>query len=161
MEKTIGVLNEMVRDGVIKNYAIGGAVAALFYAEPVETFDLDVFVVVEGKKSPIISLEPIYRYLKNKGYEPQKEHIAIEGIPVQFLVPYNALVQEALEEAEQKKFGQEQVRVFGVEHLMAIMIQTGRAKDKIRLEILNQQAKYDKNRLEKILRRHGLIKRQE
>jgi hypothetical protein len=34
MEKTLRVLNRMVKDGVIEQYAIGGAVAAIFYVEP-------------------------------------------------------------------------------------------------------------------------------
>jgi Fe2+ or Zn2+ uptake regulation protein len=31
------VLNEMKSDGVIEDYAIGGAMAVLFYAEPTRT----------------------------------------------------------------------------------------------------------------------------
>jgi hypothetical protein len=30
----------MVKDGVIEQYAIGGAVAAIFYIEPINTNDL-------------------------------------------------------------------------------------------------------------------------
>ena len=38
MEKTIRVLNELLEDGVLSDYAIGGAIAATFWAEPVATF---------------------------------------------------------------------------------------------------------------------------
>ena len=34
----------MLADGVIDQYAIGGAVAATFYLEPAATIDVDVFV---------------------------------------------------------------------------------------------------------------------
>jgi len=34
MEKVFRLLNQMVRDGEIQNYAIGGAIAAVFYVEP-------------------------------------------------------------------------------------------------------------------------------
>ncbi len=44
MEKTLQALNALERDGIIGRYAIGGAMAATFYAEPRFTFDLDVFV---------------------------------------------------------------------------------------------------------------------
>ena len=37
MEKALAVLNEMERAGGIGQYAIGGAVAAIFYMEPVLT----------------------------------------------------------------------------------------------------------------------------
>src|SRR5512139_2258433 len=46
MDKTLQVLNGLERDGVILRYAIGGAMAATFYAEPVLTFDLDIFVLL-------------------------------------------------------------------------------------------------------------------
>ncbi|MBI4667878.1 MAG: hypothetical protein HY747_01635 [Elusimicrobia bacterium] len=159
MERVVKVLNKMTQEGIIQDYAIGGAMAALFYSEPIETFDLDVFVALKTSKSSLISLGPLYDYLKARGYQAKKEHIVIESIPVQFLVPYDPLIEEALEQAVEKKFGQEPVRVFSVEHLMAIMAQTGRPKDKIRLQSLLQQAKYDKKFLEDILRRHGLVSR--
>jgi hypothetical protein len=40
-DKTLQVLSGLERDGVIIRYAIGGAMAATFYAEPVLTFDLE------------------------------------------------------------------------------------------------------------------------
>lgn len=43
-EGTLGVLNELEREGAFSRYAIGGAMAATFYTEPVLTFDLDIFV---------------------------------------------------------------------------------------------------------------------
>lgn len=41
--KVYDVINEMVVDGVIKNYALGGAMAAFFYVEPSYTADMDLF----------------------------------------------------------------------------------------------------------------------
>ncbi|HKS10246.1 MAG TPA: hypothetical protein VJS13_11910 [Pyrinomonadaceae bacterium] len=43
MAKVYDVINEMVVDGVIKNYALGGAMAAFFYVEPSYTADMDLF----------------------------------------------------------------------------------------------------------------------
>jgi hypothetical protein len=37
------VVNRMQADGVIDRYALGGAVAAAFYLEPVATIDVDIF----------------------------------------------------------------------------------------------------------------------
>lgn len=37
-------LNELKATGLVREYAIGGATAALFYAEPARTYDVDVFV---------------------------------------------------------------------------------------------------------------------
>lgn len=43
MEATLRVLNELEQTEVMSRYAIGGAMAATFYVEPLLTFDLDVF----------------------------------------------------------------------------------------------------------------------
>ena len=42
--EVIRVVNQMVADGVIERYAIGGAVGATFYLEPVSTLDVDIFL---------------------------------------------------------------------------------------------------------------------
>ena len=39
IKNTIAALNQMQADGVIQRYAIGGAVGATFYPEPVATLD--------------------------------------------------------------------------------------------------------------------------
>ncbi len=73
MERVIQILNRMEADGVIDNYAIGGGIAAVYYLEPYETDDIDVFVpkvAVAVGEAGLISLEPIYGYLKDLGYLP-------------------------------------------------------------------------------------------
>ena len=65
MKATLEVINQMCADGVIGNYAIGGAVGATFYLEPVATLDIDVFVSLQTSPgSRLISLTPIYDYLQ-------------------------------------------------------------------------------------------------
>ena len=41
-EQTLRAINEMREEGVIEDYAIAGAMAVLFWAEPIPTYDLDV-----------------------------------------------------------------------------------------------------------------------
>lgn len=84
----------MQADGVIGKYAIGGAVGATFYLEPAATLDVDVFVI-----GTLLSLAPIYEYLKARGGFEEGEHIVVEGWPVQFLPPSDDLELEALAEA--------------------------------------------------------------
>ena len=43
MEKVIEVLNRMQADGVFEKFAIGGGIAAIYYLEPYQTDDIDVF----------------------------------------------------------------------------------------------------------------------
>lgn len=44
IQEVIKAINRMQADGVIEGYAIGGAVGATFYLEPVATLDVDIFV---------------------------------------------------------------------------------------------------------------------
>lgn len=41
ISQIIALVNQMESDGVIERYAIGGAVGATFYLEPVSTLDVD------------------------------------------------------------------------------------------------------------------------
>jgi hypothetical protein len=157
MEKTLQVLNEMVRDGVIEQYAIGGAVAAIFYIEPINTNDLDIFFHVKEQKSGLDILAPLYSYLANLGYESYGETIEIEGWPVQFLPAFNSLIEEALEDAQEVKFQTTKTRVLRPEHLMAIMLQVGRLKDLVRLSQFVEIGKFQLEKLEGILTRHELL----
>ena len=156
MEKTLRVLNDLKRAGVVSRYAIGGAMGATFYVEPVLTFDLDVFIVLPATSGGLLTLSPLYEALRERGYREEKDCVNIEGIPVQFLPAYNALVEEALAEAREMTYEATPTRVLRAEHLLAIALQTGRAKDRERVRLLREQATLDTHYLATLLDRHGL-----
>ena len=156
MKRTLEVLNELEREGVFTRYAIGGAMAATFYTEPVLTFDLDVFVLLQSSATGLVSLAPIYDALRTRGYKEEQECILIEGVPVQFLPAYNALIEEALAQAREIDYEGVPARVVRAEHLIAICLQTGRAKDRARVAMLREQAHLDHELLADILKRHQL-----
>lgn len=54
MKQIIHLLNKMKKEGVIKNYAIGGATALIYYFEPIQTQDIDVFVRLYFEKTRFI-----------------------------------------------------------------------------------------------------------
>lgn len=159
MERTLQVLNALERDGVLSRYAIGGAMAATFYVEPVVTFDLDVFVLLPKTPDALVSLAPLYAALRDRGYAEEGECVMIAGVPVQFLPAYNALVEEAVAEARQIKYETTPTRVLRPEHLLAIAVQTGRDKDRERVRLLIEQAPLDRAYLADVLSRHGLDER--
>ena len=134
MDTLVKLLNQLIERGIIKNYAIGGATALIYYCEPVQTQDIDVFVLIQSQIADLINLSPLYEFFQKKGFEAHKEHILINKIPVQFLVPYNDLLTEAVGEAVDVKYGNVKTKILSLEYLMAIMVQTGRIKDKARLE---------------------------
>lgn len=157
MEKTLRVLNRMVRDGVIEQYAIGGAVAAIFYIEPINTNDLDVFFHVKDPSAGLDILAPLYEYLSGLGYISQGEAVDIEGWPVQFLPIFNPLLEEAVAQAREVPFQRTKTRVMRAEHLVAIMLQTGRLKDHARIAQFMEHEVLEQERLADILARHGLL----
>ena len=154
----IATINQMEKDGVIARYAIGGAVGATFYLEPVATLDVDVFVafdVVPGQL--IVTPKPIIDYLAARGWSMNGEYIVIAGWPVQFLPPVTPLVEEALEEATEVDVDGVPARVFSAEHLAAIALQTGRAKDKARLLQFIEEGAIDAARFQEIVKRQNLV----
>jgi hypothetical protein len=158
IRNTIAAINQMQADGVIECYAIGGAVGATFYLEPVATLDLDIFVAFRPETGSLLaSPQPIFDYLKAHGGQMEGEYIVIEGWPVQFLPPPTPLVQEALAQAIDRDVAGMSVRVFTAEHLAAIALQTGRAKDKARLLQFIEAGALDAERFQDIISRHELI----
>jgi hypothetical protein len=158
IKDTIAAINQMQADGLIQRYAIGGAVGATFYLEPVATLDLDVFVTFQPETGKLLaSPQAIFDYLKARGGSMEGEYIVVAGWPVQFLPAANPLVSEALEQAVEKDVAGVTARVFTAEHLAAIALQTGRAKDKARLLQFIEAGALDPTRFQSILSRHGLL----
>ena len=157
MKATFAVLNQMVRDGAIENYAVAGAVGAMFYVEPFSTQDIDVLVVTPGSQDNLIAKLPGWDYLREHGYtEIRREGIVVEGWPVQFLLVTEPLEREAYLNAERLDFDNTPVRVALAEHLVAIMLKVGRLKDFARIQMFLSQDAVDRETLEGIINRHGL-----
>lgn len=156
MEKTLRVLNRMVKAGVIERYAIGGAVAAIFYIEPINTNHLDIFFHVKDESAGLDVLAPLCDYLAGFGYKGRGETIEIEGWPVQFLPIFNPLLEEAVERAKEVPFQKTKTWVIQAEHLVAIMLQTGRPKDHARIVQFIEHDVVDPDRLTDILGSMGL-----
>lgn len=158
--RVISVINQMEADGVVDRYAIGGAVGATFYLEPVATLDIDIFVAFRSQPGQtLVSPRPIYDYLAARGGVAEGEYIVLHGWPVQFLPPASPLVEEALAEAVTVEVQGTPARVLTPEHLAAIALQTSRAKDKARLLQFVEAGALDAKRLQTILTRHGLLGR--
>ncbi len=156
LKEVLAVINRMQTDGVFERYALGGAVAATFYLEPIATVDVDCFVSFGRAPGRLISLKPIYDYLTTRGHQVQGEYLVIAGWPVQFLPPTGPVVEEALAEAAEMDVEGQPVRVVSAEHLAAIALQTGRPKDQARLVQFIEADALDMVRFTRILRDHGL-----
>ena len=97
--------------------------------------------------------------LRQWGYVEEAECVSIEGVPVQFLPAYDALLEEALREAIDVPYEEVTTRVLRAEHLLAICLQTGRSKDRDRVRLLREEAPLDGACLQAVLERHQLVEK--
>jgi hypothetical protein len=146
--------NGLVAEGLIEDWALGGALAAIYYVEPFTTYDADIFFIPRDK-GLASGIPAIYEHLQSQGWQVEREHLLVRGFPVQFLAA-SGLTEEAVREAEQIDYEGVPAKIFRAEHIVAIAASVGRAKDKVRIEQLLQQADLDKSRLEIIMERHKL-----
>ena len=157
VSEVINTLNRMTADGVIERYAIGGAVGATFHLEPVATLDIDIFIAFRPEPGRlIVSPQPIFDYLKERGCVMDGEYVVVAGWPVQFLPADTPLLGEALRDAVEMDVDGTPARVFTAEHLAAIALQTGRAKGKARLLQFIEAGALDSGSFQAILTRHNL-----
>ncbi len=152
------VLNEMKQAQVVEDYAVAGAMALVFWTEPVPTFDLDVLIFLAESEATIVSLAPIYRWAAERGYGTQAEHVLIEGVPVQFIPAHDELADEAIERAATLEYEGVPVRVVRPEYLVALYLQPGARtlKRRERAAALRESPAIDARALDGLLRRFGL-----
>jgi hypothetical protein len=146
--------NELVSADLIKDYALGGALAAIYYTEPITTYDADIIFVASNKKLSA-GIPAIYSHLQSKGWRVEREHLLIGNFPVQFLAA-SGLTEEAVREARPVQYEGVPAKVFRPEYIIAIAASVGRHKDFARIEQMLDQVKIDKALLDDILRRYSL-----
>lgn len=157
MKETLQKINELVELGILEKYAIAGGMGQFYYIEPSVTYDLDLIIHISGEERTLNPLRKIYEWADKNNYKPLKEHIIIEGIPVQFILEYNDLVIAALNNRSKIKLYHEETYILKPEYLMAIMLQTGRSTDKERLAKFLTEFDYDKDLFSAILYKFDLL----
>jgi hypothetical protein len=155
---TYRVINQMVTDGVIKNYALGGAMGAFFYIEPSYTADMDMFCALAHDPLPsgLVMLNPIIDHLRSKGFETTEIGAMIHGIEVQFQFPSDTLGEASIRNAITHYLDSTPVRVMTPEYLIAHMLRTNRPKDRLRLIRFIEAQAFDPATVYEILSEHGL-----
>src|SRR5436190_11167210 len=134
LAEVLRAANDLVAAKLIQEWALGGALAAIYYVEPFTTYDADIFFIPIDK-GLTAGVPAIYARLELQGWQVEREHLLIRGFPVQFLDAHG-LTEEAVREAERIDYEGVPARVFRAEHIVAIAAGVGRAKDKVRIEQL-------------------------
>jgi len=155
MKNLINAFDQLRAEGYFGDYAIGGGIATLFYTEPFATIDVDVFATIPIRGG-LVDLSPIYARLLELGFKSEGQYVLVGDQPVQVLVPPSDLEEEAVREAVWRDVEDVKVKVFRPEHLIAIYLRVGRAKDFSKIQALLEQAGIEQARLEAILQRYNL-----
>lgn len=153
----LAAVNDLKREGVVGDYAIGGAMALVFWSEPAATFDLDVFVLLPAD-GMLVSLDPVYSWARRRGYAEQAEHILIDGVPVQVIPAHNQLAEEAIASAADLNYSDVPVRVIRPEYLIAMALEPSARTHKrlARVGALLDEGAADRALLAEILERYKL-----
>jgi len=154
LAEVLRAANGLVAAGLIEDWALGGALAAIYYVEPFTTYDADLFFIPKDK-GLTAGIPALYGHLQSQGWQVEREHLLVRGFPVQFLAA-SGLTEEAVRAAEQIDYEDVPAKVFRAEHIVAIAASVGRAKDKARIEQMLQQADLDRAYLADVLQRHKL-----
>lgn len=85
LAQVLGAANELVAAKLIEDWALGGALAAIYYVEPFTTYDADIFFI-PSDKSLSAGIPAIYAHLQAQGWQVEGEHLLVRGFPVQFLI---------------------------------------------------------------------------
>lgn len=140
------VLDGLKRKKVIADWAVYGAVAYIFHEEPIETGDMDVFVVVKDDADYFLN---VFAALREQG--PMTHEAAtflLGGVPVQvFPTVGKPLWEDVVQQAVVGNIGDQPVKVASREHLIILALTAFRpAKDWGRIVQLYQRADHQKLR---------------
>ncbi len=155
MKEVAKLLEELKASGVIRDYALFGAVAQMRYTEPVATLDADVLVLL-SEDAGLDILAPIYNFCRKRGHVAEGEAIRVGNWPVQFVPTFSPLTEEAVREAETGEIDGIPVRVISAGHLAAIALSVGRSKDHLRILSLIEAGVVHEEGLQKLAVRHKL-----
>lgn len=155
MKELAQLLNEMLRNGVVSDYAVFGAAAQMRYTEPVATLDAGVLVEIAGPERLDV-LSGIYAFCEARGFLVEGEAIRVGAWPAQFVPAFSALTREAMRNADTADFEGEPFRVIRADHLAAIALSVGRAKDYARILDLLESESVSRPQIAELAARHEL-----
>jgi len=155
MRELAELLNRMLEAGVIRDYALFGALAQVRYTEPVATLDADVLVSVPAPQRVDV-LGEIYAYCAQHGYRVSGEAILVGVWPTQFIPVFSPLTEAAMSNAETADFEGVPLRVVRADYLAAIALSVGRAKDLARILSLLEAGAVSRPEIRLLAEQHGL-----
>lgn len=155
MKEVAELLNSLLEEGVITDYAVFGAVAQMRYTEAVATMDADILIAVRDPKA-IDLLKGVYASCAARGYQPEGEAIRVADWPVQFIPAFSPLTEAAMRDAETAEIEGVRLRVVRADYLAVIALSVGRAKDYARILALVESGAVTHAAIEALAAKEGL-----
>jgi hypothetical protein len=155
MRRIFSTINDLLAQGIIQNYALGGSVGFMLWTQPFLTNDTDFFVQMAGE-GLLVSLAPIYDYAEQHQFPLDHEHIVIDGEPVQIVPSPSPLYDEAIETAVSISVEGQSVKVMLPEYLVCTALAAGRMKDFAKIEKMLDEAEVDLEVLKDLIARFTL-----
>ena len=141
-------LNDLKQCGLIRDYAVIGAVAAAAYVEPVLTQDVDVVVLVGSDDE----FWETYRRVGEAAEGIDGMHHILGGRPVRmFPSTIKPIYRDTLAAAKRTRIGDAMVKVASPEHLVALALEAFRYKDKLRIAELLELPGTDKETIWRLI----------
>jgi hypothetical protein len=156
MKKVAELLNKMIDNGVISDYAIFGAVAQMRYTEAVSTMDADVLIALPADDEFVI-LTPIYSFCEKLGYLAEGDAIRVGEWPVQFIPAFDLLTKDAMHAAETTEIDNVMIRVVRADYLATIALFVGRTKDYLRIISLLDVNAVTENEISILAEKYGFL----
>ena len=142
-------LNDLQLCGLIRDYAVIGAVAATAYVEPVLTQDVGVVVLVDSDDE----FWETYRRVGEAAEGIDGMHHILGGRPVRlFPSTIKPIYRDTLAAATQTRIGDATVKVATPEHLVALALEAFRYKDKLRIAELLELPGIDTEAIWRLIR---------
>ena len=143
------LLYEMVSSGIIKEFAVFGAIAQIRYTEAVATMCVDVSIATPEQKGLDV-LRPIYEFCESRGCRREGEAIRVGDWPVRFVPAFDTVTREALRLADAGSIEGVRLRVVRADYLAAIALSVGRAKDYARILALLESGAVTAHEVERL-----------
>jgi predicted nucleotidyltransferase len=139
-------LDDLKRQGVVRDFVLFGSVAAFAYLEPRETKDLDIAVLVDSDAEYIEVLQA----LSALAGQQVSHQVTLGGFRVEvFPVDVNEMCREGLADARTVELGGRQIKVLAPERLIYLALEAWRPIDRARIEELLPHA--DRGALDSLL----------
>jgi hypothetical protein len=153
--RVVRILNRLKSEGRLRDYALFGASAMTYWAEPVATVDLDFIVLVDSDQEFIPG---VFTAVGNESDGVSGAGFIFGDTPVE-IFPSNihSIYREAVDNAVEKVLTLQDgsklaVRVVKPEHLILFALEAWRPKDKLRVLALRNIA--DEDEVKRLIQKH-------